>query len=66
MAREGSSGVQHSFNLKVRKYSERCEAEGLQFIPIIVDTFGGWHKESLPPSLEGRLAGRQGRRRKRQ
>ena len=60
VAREGSSGVQHSFNLKVRKYSERCEAEGLQFIPIIVDTFGGWHKDSLEAlSKLGRQVGRQ-------
>ena len=47
VARDGNCGVQHSFNTKVRKYSERCGAEGLAFVPIIVDTFGGWHKDSL-------------------
>ena len=29
------------------KYSDRCEAEGIVFIPLIVDTFVGWHKDSL-------------------
>ena len=60
VAREGDSGVQHSFNLKVRKYSERCEAEGFVFIPIILDTFGGWHKESLDALKKlGRQVARQ-------
>ena len=36
VAREGDSRVQHSFNVKVRKYSGRCEAEGLAFVPMIV------------------------------
>jgi hypothetical protein len=31
----------------VGKYSERCEAEGIVFIPLVVDRFGGWHKDSL-------------------
>ena len=38
---------QHTFNIKVGKYSERCEAEGIVFIPLVVDRFGGWHKDSL-------------------
>ena len=44
----------------MRKYSERCEAEGLAFVPIIVDTFGGWHKDSLDALNKlGRQVGRQ-------
>lgn len=42
------------------KYSDRCEAEGIEFIPLIVDTFGGWHKESLEVvSKLGRQVSRQ-------
>ena len=41
---EEENGVQHTFNIKVGKYSERCEAEGIVFIPLVVDRFGGWHK----------------------
>ena len=29
------------------KYSERCEAEGIVFIPLVVDRFGGWYKDSV-------------------
>ena len=60
VAREGDSGVQHTFNVKVRKYSERCEAEGFIFVPMIVDTYGGWHKESLEVLTKlGRQVARQ-------
>ena len=42
------------------KYSDWCEAEGIEFIPLIVDTFGGWHKESLEVvSKLGRQVSRQ-------
>ena len=34
-------------SISVGKYSERCEAEGIVFIPLVVDRFGGWHKDSL-------------------
>ena len=44
VAREGEKGVQHAFNIKMGKYSE---AEGIVFFPLVVDTFGGWHKDSL-------------------
>ena len=38
----------------------RCEAEGILFIPLIVDTFGGWHKDSLEVvSKLGRQVSRQ-------
>ena len=42
------------------KYSERCEAEGIVFIPLVVDTFGGWHKDSLEVITKlGRQVSRQ-------
>ena len=31
VVREGEKGVQHAFNIKTGKYSERCEAEGILF-----------------------------------
>ena len=60
VAREGEKGVQHAFNIKVGKYSERCLAEGIVFIPLVVDTFGGWHKDSLEVITKlGRQVSRQ-------
>ena len=34
---------------KVRKYEPRwrCTAEGMEFVPLALDTFGGWHKVVL-------------------
>ena len=52
--------VQHSFNIRMGKYSDRFEAEGIVFIPLIVDTFGGWHKDSSEVvSKLGRRVSRQ-------
>ena len=60
VAREGDKGVQHAFNIKMGKYSERCEAEGIVFFPLVVDTFGGWHKDSLEVITKlGRQVNRQ-------
>ena len=32
---------------KLRKYEARCSAEGLAYIPMAIDTFGGWHQLAL-------------------
>ena len=32
---------------KVRKYKERCSTDGMEFVLLAVDTFGGWHKVAL-------------------
>ena len=29
------------------KYDDRCAAESICFIPLAVDTFGGWHGAAL-------------------
>ena len=29
------------------KYDDRCAAEAISFIPLAVDTFGGWHEAAL-------------------
>jgi hypothetical protein len=31
----------------VWKYGDRCAAENLDFIPLAVDSFGGWHEVAL-------------------
>jgi hypothetical protein len=46
-AEEGASAVEHAHNLKSRKYADRCAAEGLEFVPMAVDSFGGWHSVAL-------------------
>ena len=48
-AREGGgdAAVNHAFKAKMRKYEDRCAAEGLAFLPLAVDSYGGWHTRSL-------------------
>ena len=47
-ANDGESAVEHANRGKMRKYEERCAAKGLVFVPLAVDTFGGWHSSALP------------------
>ena len=47
VAVEGGSGVDHAHMVKVRKHEQRCAAEGIHFLPVAVDTFGGWHPSAL-------------------
>ena len=44
---EGDSAVAHAHKEKLRKYEARCSAEAITFLPLAVDTFGGWHKVGL-------------------
>ena len=32
---------------KVAMYASRCEKEGMVFVPLAVDTLGGWHESAL-------------------
>ena len=34
------------FNQKWKKYGEACLAEGIAFIPMVVETCGGWEEEA--------------------
>ena len=46
-AKEGGSAVAHAHGVKLKKYEERCGAEGITFLPLAVDTLGGWHPTAL-------------------
>ena len=46
-AREAGAAVQHAFTAKMAKYDERCAREGIVFLPLAADTFGGWHEVAL-------------------
>ena len=47
VAQEGAREVAHAHEAKIRKYWDRCQAEGITFYPLAVDTFGRWHKARL-------------------
>jgi hypothetical protein len=47
VAEDGACAVKHAHDGKVRKYGARCMAEGIEFAPLAVDSFGGWHSAAL-------------------
>jgi hypothetical protein len=47
VANDGDAGVAQAHMAKVVKYWTRCQAQGLAFLPMAVDVFGGWHREGL-------------------
>lgn len=44
---DGASAVEVAHAWKLHTYAARCEAKGLAFIPLAVDTFGDWHPTAL-------------------
>ena len=60
VAKEGLWGVQHAFQAKMARYGERCDQEGIVFVPLAVDTFGGWHPAALEVLIKlGKQVARQ-------
>ena len=47
MAVEGETAVDHAHMVKVRKYEQWCAAEGIHFLPVAVNTLGGWPPSAL-------------------
>ena len=59
VAESGGKAVTHAHDVKMKKYQERCSKEGLEFVAMAVDTFGGWHPAALQIlSKLGRQLGR--------
>ena len=32
---------------KLSRYFENCAQEGIQFLPVVIETLGGWHPEAV-------------------
>ena len=35
--------LEHAYGNKVRGAEEECRAQGIAFLPLAAETFGGWH-----------------------
>ena len=35
--------LDHAYGIKVRGAEEQCRAQGIAFLPLAAETFGGWH-----------------------
>jgi hypothetical protein len=59
VAENGGKAVTQAYDAKIKKYKERCSKEGLEFVAMAADTFGGWHPAALQIlSKLGRQLGR--------
>ena len=56
---EGDHAVKQAYKAKLRKFQALCTSKGLVFFPLAVDTFRGWHKDSL--TVITRLGVQEGR-----
>ena len=58
VAKDGDAGVGHAHKVKMDKYWARCQAQGLAFLPMTVDVYGGRHRQGLATlkKLGGQLA----------
>ena len=46
-AAEGGSALAHAYGRKMRQSWDPCHQEGIEFVPLPVETFGGWHQVAL-------------------
>ena len=44
---EPGHGLNTAFNMKWRRYGEKCEREGVSFCPFVFDTFGAMHERAV-------------------
>ena len=47
-AEEQGYAANHAFLRKMRQSGEDCQANGVKFLPLAVETFGGWHSQAIP------------------
>ena len=39
--------LQHAYTRKMRGAADACQQQGVTFLPIVVESFGGWHEGSV-------------------
>ena len=54
--------LQHAYTRKMRGAADACQQQGVTFLPMVVESFGGWHKASVREveRLEAALARQTG------
>ena len=46
-ANESGAALQHAFDRKIRQSWEACHREGIEFVPLPVETLGGWDSRAI-------------------
>ena len=44
---EVGSAADRRHKEKLSRYYESCDQEGIQFLPVVIETLGGWHPEAV-------------------
>ena len=44
----GAAAADYESKVKEPKSKEACNAQGLEFVPMVVEVFGSWGKQALP------------------
>ena len=39
--------LQHAYTRKMRGAADACQQQGVTFLPMVVESFGGWHEASV-------------------
>ena len=62
-AREPGSAAEYRFKVKMGTYFDRCQEQGIHFVPLVVEALGGWHAQSAAAltKLARQLARQTGR-----
>ena len=46
-AEEAGAALKHAYDRKVRQSWEACNAEGIEFVALLVETLGGWDSRAV-------------------
>ena len=46
-AEEPGSALTHAYQRKMRQSSDDCYTQGIHFVPLPVETLGGWHPQAI-------------------
>ena len=46
-ATTGGHALQHAYTRKMRGAADACQQQGVAFLPMVVESFGGWHEASV-------------------
>jgi len=57
-----ASAIENRKSSKMRYHFVACKRDGIDFQPLVVETFGGWDKDALPVNILKKIARQSARR----
>ena len=47
MGTTAGHALSYAYTRKVRRAGEACQRQGVAFLPMVVESFGGWHEAAV-------------------